>query len=135
MAVIENGLYSHWLFLIVSFNIWNYLNFLFYWGPSWAWSYSSWIYNYLCNQCLSLQQLWVRTLFMVMCTRYNISDKVCQWLVAGRWFSQGTPVSSTNKTDRHDILKHHKPKLNQHCFIYLEKKTLKSDRKNTVSFK
>jgi hypothetical protein len=24
-------------------------------------------------------------------------DKVCQWLVAGRWFSPGTPVSSTNK--------------------------------------
>ena len=29
--------------------------------------------------------------------------KVCQWLATGRWFSQGTPVSSTNKTDRHDI--------------------------------
>ena len=26
--------------------------------------------------------------------------KVCQWLTTGRWFS---PVSSTNKTDRHDI--------------------------------
>ena len=24
-------------------------------------------------------------------------------LVAGWWFSQGTPVSSTNKTGRHDI--------------------------------
>jgi hypothetical protein len=23
--------------------------------------------------------------------------------VAGRWFSPGTPVSSTNKTDQHDI--------------------------------
>jgi hypothetical protein len=22
-------------------------------GPSWPWSYGSWIYNYLCNQCLS----------------------------------------------------------------------------------
>jgi hypothetical protein len=22
-------------------------------GPSWQWSYGSWIYNYLCNQCLS----------------------------------------------------------------------------------
>jgi len=21
--------------------------------PSWSWSYGSWIYNYLCNQCLS----------------------------------------------------------------------------------
>ena len=30
-------------------------------------------------------------------------DKVCQWLWVGQWFSPGTPVSSTNKTDRHDI--------------------------------
>jgi hypothetical protein len=30
-------------------------------------------------------------------------DKMCKWLVSGRWFSRGTPVSSTNKTDRHDI--------------------------------
>ena len=36
--------------------------------------------------------------------QYNACDKVCQWLVAGRWFSPGTPVSSTNKTDDHDIL-------------------------------
>ena len=33
----------------------------------------------------------------------TLCDKVCQWLAAGRWFSSGTPVSSTNKTDRHDI--------------------------------
>jgi hypothetical protein len=29
--------------------------------------------------------------------------KVCQWLAAGRLFSPGTTVSSTNKTDNHDI--------------------------------
>jgi len=22
-------------------------------GPSWSWSYGNWIYNCLCNQCLS----------------------------------------------------------------------------------
>ena len=33
----------------------------------------------------------------------TLCDKVCQWLAAGRWFSPGNPVSSTNKTDRHDI--------------------------------
>jgi hypothetical protein len=33
----------------------------------------------------------------------TLCDKVCQWLATGRWFSPGTPVSSTNKTDRHDI--------------------------------
>ena len=41
-------------------------------GPSWSWSYGSWIYNYLCNQCLTPLTLWVRTPFMVRCTRYNI---------------------------------------------------------------
>ena len=29
--------------------------------------------------------------------------KVCQWLAAGQWDSPSTPVSSTNKTNRHDI--------------------------------
>ena len=33
-----------------------------------------------------------------------LCDKVCQWLAAGRWVSLGTPVSSTNKTDHHDII-------------------------------
>jgi hypothetical protein len=33
----------------------------------------------------------------------SLGDKVGQRLVTGRWFSPGTPVSSTNKTDRHDI--------------------------------
>ena len=33
----------------------------------------------------------------------TLYDKICQWLATGRWFSPGTPVSSTNKTDRHDI--------------------------------
>ena len=35
----------------------------------------------------------------------TLCDKVCQWLVTGRWFSSGTPVSSTNKTNHHDITK------------------------------
>jgi hypothetical protein len=30
-------------------------------------------------------------------------DTFCQWLATGLWFSSDTPVSSTNKTDRHDI--------------------------------
>jgi len=35
---------------------------------------------------------------------YNIlCDIVCQWLATGQWFSPGSPVSSTNKTDRHYI--------------------------------
>jgi hypothetical protein len=38
------------------------------------------------------------------CTRLAVaSDKVYQLLADGRWFSQGTPASSTTKTGRHDI--------------------------------
>ena len=33
----------------------------------------------------------------------TLCDKVCQSLGTGQWFSPGTPVSSTNKTDHHDI--------------------------------
>ena len=33
----------------------------------------------------------------------TLCDKVCHCLAAGRWFSLSTRVSSTNKTDRHDI--------------------------------
>ena len=69
-------------------------------GPSWPWSYGNWIYKYLCNQCLSPLMFWVRISIRERCT--TLCDKVCQWLVTGRWFSLGPPVSSTNKTDRHD---------------------------------
>ena len=34
---------------------------------------------------------------------YNIISSSCLWLVTGRWFSPGIPVSSINKTDCHDI--------------------------------
>ena len=34
----------------------------------------------------------------------TLCNKVSQWLAAGWWFSPGTPVSSANKTDRHDII-------------------------------
>ena len=33
----------------------------------------------------------------------TLCDQFCQWLAAGQWFSPGIPISSTNKTDRHDI--------------------------------
>ena len=61
---------------------------------------SCWIYTYLCNQCL-LSLMWVRILIREGCTK--LCDKVYQWLATGWWFSLGPPVSSTSKTDRHDI--------------------------------
>jgi len=72
-------------------------------GPSWSCSYTSWIYNYLCNQRLSLSTLWVRTPLNRGVLDTTLCDNVCHWLAADRLFSPGTPVSSTNKTDRHDI--------------------------------
>ena len=73
---------------------------------SWFWSYGSWIYNYLCNQCLSPLMLWVQIPLLqswrgVLNTTFV--EKVCMWLATGQWFSPGTPVFSTNKTDSHDI--------------------------------
>jgi hypothetical protein len=29
------------------------------WGPSWSWSYGSWIYKYVCSHCISPLTLWV----------------------------------------------------------------------------
>ena len=58
----------------------------------------SWIYSYMCKQCLSPLRLWIRTLFMARCTRYNI---MCSSL---SMTCDRSVVSSTNKTDRHNII-------------------------------
>ena len=83
----------------------NYLQTMteLYSGSILLWSYGSWIYNYLCNQCISSLKLWVWILIRRGVLDTTLCDKVCQWLAAGRWFSLGTLVSSTNKTDCHDI--------------------------------
>ena len=73
------------------------------WGPSWSCLYGSWIYDHLCNQCLSSLTLWVRIPLMGDVVDAKLCDKVCQWLATCQWFSLGTPVSSTKKTDCHDI--------------------------------
>ena len=53
-------------------------------------------------QSVPITTLWVRTPLRgaVLDTTLLVCDKVCQWLVAGWWFS---PVSSTNKTDCYNI--------------------------------
>jgi hypothetical protein len=87
-------------------------------GPLGSWSYGNWIYNYLCNQCLSPLKVWVRIPLMQDVLDTTLCDKVCQWLATGWWFSPDTLVSSTNKTDRQyncnivkSGVKHHKPNL------------------------
>ena len=53
-----------------------------------AYRYYSWELKYCSGEVYSIQ---------------HHRDKVCQWLATGRWFSPGNPVSSTTKTDGHDI--------------------------------
>jgi hypothetical protein len=76
--------------------------------------------------------VWVRARLCKLqkgCTRLAArSDKVYQLLAHGRWFSPGTPASSTTKTGRHDIaeillkvaLKHQKSNQSifcDHCIV------------------
>ena len=62
------------------------------WRSLWSWSYGSWIYNYLCNQCLS-PLMWVRNHSWRGVLDTTLCDKVRQLLKRGRWFSSGTPDS------------------------------------------
>jgi len=79
------------------------LNVLAVLGSLWPWSYGSWIYNCLFNQCLSHLSCEFEPCSRRGVLDITLCDKVCQWLATGRWFSPGTPVSSANKTDRHNI--------------------------------
>jgi hypothetical protein len=74
--------------------IWKYLKMqiVFDIVLTWSWSLGSWIYNNLCNQCLSPLMLWVRISIRARCT--TLCDKVHQWLATGRWVSLCPPVSS-----------------------------------------
>ena len=68
----------------------------------WSWSYGSWIYNYLCNQCLSPLTLWVRTRFRQGVLNTTLCDKVCHWpficnrsMVFSRVFQFPPPIKLT----------------------------------------
>ena len=69
------------------------------WGLSWPWSYSSWIYNYLCNRSLSPLMLWVQLPRGVQ--HYVI--KFVSDLRQVNGFLPGPPVSFNNKSDCHNI--------------------------------
>jgi hypothetical protein len=92
----------HVLYIIFNIWFWNYsdivvlFSFVFHYfmlyyesrtylkGPSWSWSYGSWIYNYLCNQCISPLPLWVRTPLRRGVLDITLCDQACQWLETGR---------------------------------------------------
>ena len=84
----------------------------------WSWLYGSWIFNCIvytffctytnCNQTISAYHHWIwcselKSFHSEAYSIQHLCDKVCQWFATGLWLSQSTPVSSTNKTDRHDI--------------------------------
>jgi hypothetical protein len=69
------------------------------WETAWSWLHGSWIYNSLCNQYISP----VTCEFESRSGDTTLCDKFCQWLATGRWFFPGTLVSSTNKTDSHNV--------------------------------
>jgi hypothetical protein len=54
-------------------------------------------------ECISSLKLWAKIPLRRGALDTTLCDKVCQWLTTGLWFSRGTAVSSTNKTDRHDM--------------------------------
>ena len=47
----------------------------------------------------------------------GVCDNISQWFAIGRWVSPGTPVSSTNKTDHHDITEREKEDLDTLSFF------------------
>jgi hypothetical protein len=51
-----------------------------YEGTSWLWSYSSWIYNYLCRRRILLLTLWNRIPFGWSVLDTTLCDTVCHWL-------------------------------------------------------
>ena len=87
-------------------------------GLSWSWStQGSWIFNYMCCQCLLPLKLTVWISLLARCTRVDttLCDKVCPWLVTGRWFSLGIRFPPPIKLPRYKWnivesgIKHHNP--------------------------
>jgi hypothetical protein len=60
--------------------------------------------KYITDMCSCYTIAWL-CILQKGCTRLAAaSDKVYQLLAHGRWFSPGTPTSSTTKTGRNDIV-------------------------------
>jgi hypothetical protein len=68
-------------------------------GPSWSWSYGSWIYNYLCNKWLSPPTMWVRIPLRrgVLDTTLYVIKFVSHLRQVGRflWFPLSIKLSGT----------------------------------------
>ena len=100
----------YWLSLFCRvYNASLYYTYIFFWGPSRSWSYGSWMYNYLCNQCLLplthlLQHSWHTFVHCEFESRAQARCTLCNIM----WYSLSVTcgrsvVFSTNETDCHDI--------------------------------
>jgi hypothetical protein len=85
---------------------------------SWLWSHGSWIYNSLCNQCLTSWKLWVWIPFIVRCIRGVILSVTCGRSVV---FSGNSGfLHKLNQVPRYNWnriesgIKHHNP---YHCWF------------------
>ena len=87
---------------ITYFVKWRAMLSTFYYSKRVRGAVRSW--SYLSYQFLAA----IRIPLMGRCTGSILCDEVCQWLATSWWFSSGTPVSSTYKTDRHN------PNLSKH---------------------
>ena len=45
---------THYKFLVTLICLFQHFNRAWCQKPVWSWSYDSWIYNYMCNQCLAI---------------------------------------------------------------------------------
>jgi hypothetical protein len=75
---------------------------------SWSWSDGSWIYNYLCNQCLASLMLWVRILLRRGVLDTTLCDEGCQWLAVGFYWILRFPPEIKLKIVESGV-KHHNP--------------------------
>ena len=102
-----------------------YINFILFLLHG-AVAYGSWIYSYLCNQCLLPLTLWVQIPLRSGVLDIALCDKIRQWLVAGRWFPQPKnwpPWYSWNIVE--SGIKHHNPNtIILHVQYNLSKQTL-----------
>jgi hypothetical protein len=104
---------KHWFcHALIFYNMRRKVKFGLLWsnkGPSWSWSYVSWIYYYLCNQCLSLLKLWVRIPLSRGVLETTLCDKAGLWLAAGRLFSPWPPRYNWNWNIVESGVKHYNP--------------------------
>jgi hypothetical protein len=52
-------------------------------GSSWSWSYGNWIYNYLCNQCLSPHDVVISNPVQARCTSLSMTCDRSAWFLPG----------------------------------------------------